>query len=237
MSKFKIFIERKEFYNNKLKSEIDSVFIDVSKDSTSPYKIFNPNYCWGRIPLPYKQNIYKNRQITAESLNALWEGLKVFENCDIDISWFKSSTNGARVENEKSGKFIGIKRGIYGDCVFSEEEARERVYIPTYKWILENRAYEFVLKLRNIRQYKDIVIIDDNTNCNIKDCEEPLSTGFLLKAYIEGSHPYEDIVIVDKEYHTYIGRNIIQWCTYKRTFKEIPPIENIIVAPTLEFDY
>ena len=71
-------------------------------------------------------------------------------------------------------------------------EARNKILIPTYCWMLEEKAYEIIEFLRKERLNRNIVIVDNSINYCINNTEIPLSFAFLLKSYIEGIEPYKD---------------------------------------------
>jgi hypothetical protein len=60
------------------------------------------------------------------------------------------------------------------------------IYVPAYKWMLENKAQEQVQKLREWSENKIVILLDYNTNEDITDPSSPLSHAAMVKAYIEG---------------------------------------------------
>ena len=84
-----------------------------------------------------------------------------------------------------------------------------------------------ILELRNLSENIDIVILDYPKNTKgIELYTGEISIGFLLKAYLEGSTPYEDVYEYKEEYkyitdHKRIHehKRLIQ-----RVLKEIPPL-------------
>ena len=71
-------------------------------------------------------------------------------------------------------------------------EARKEIYIPTYRWVLENKVLSIIERMKEASKTKTIVLLDYNTNQDVNDASKPLSHAFLIKAYIEGIYPYGD---------------------------------------------
>ena len=64
-------------------------------------------------------------------------------------------------------------------------EARKMIYVPAYKWVLENKCSDLVNKIRIIAQHKTVILLDYNTNEDIERASKPLSHASILKRYIE----------------------------------------------------
>lgn len=213
----------------------NAVFADVT--STSPYtalRMLSPFYPWGGIPVSYSPGV------TATCVEAVWQGLKVFESMGVDETTFLNDTiRGLKRSNRKYGKILGHRKGIYGNCLLGYIDARKKIYIPTYKWMLEHRAYTTI---QYIRQYqienpdKTIVLLDYQTNCDIENPQKPLSHAFLVKAYIEGIYPYDDVLVEKTIHHYYCGRKTTQWTTIEYQYKQLPEFEHIDNQLKLDFD-
>ena len=65
-------------------------------------------------------------------------------------------------------------------------DARMQVYVPAYKWVLENKAVNQVEKIREWSKDKIVVLLDYNTNEDLQDASSALSHAAMIKAYIEG---------------------------------------------------
>jgi hypothetical protein len=75
-------------------------------------------------------------------------------------------------------------------------EARKQIYIPAYKWILENKVSDIIVRLRDASNSgKTIVLLDYDTNPDIENAKKPLSHASLIKAYAEGTYPYEGVIV------------------------------------------
>ena len=63
-----------------------ATIIDVTSKGKIPFIKFSPFYPIGNIPVPLSESVF------AESVEGIWQGLKVFENFGIDISKFEITT-------------------------------------------------------------------------------------------------------------------------------------------------
>lgn len=93
--------------------------------------------------------------VTATCVEAVWQGLKVFESADVDLKMFKNdSMKNIKRTVRKFGKPLGHRKGVNGRELLDYIEARKLIYIPTYKWVLEIRCkvllrdYERLARLR-----------------------------------------------------------------------------------------
>ena len=68
-----------------------------------------------------------------------------------------------------------------------------QIYIPTYKWVLDNvrEVHNIVMRIAERSKTHDIVFLDYNTNIEFRDISSPLSHAGLVKLYIEGHYPTE----------------------------------------------
>ena len=64
----------------------DAVIVDVTSKATDEMIRLSPFYPHGGIPVPFSPNF------AAMSVEGIWQGLKVFENCGIDIDMFYNTT-------------------------------------------------------------------------------------------------------------------------------------------------
>ena len=213
----------------------NAVLADVT--STSPHiplRKLSPFYPWGGIPVSFSPGI------VATCVEAVWQGLKVFESMGVDENTFSNDTmRGLKRSTKKYGKILGHQKGVHGETLLGYLDARKKIYIPTYKWMLEHKAYETILYFR---QYwinnpdKNIILLDYQTNCDIENPRQPLSHAFLLKAYIEGIYPYEDVIIEKTVHHYYCGRKVIEWTTTEHVYKQLPIFEQMDTQLKLDFD-
>jgi hypothetical protein len=178
---------RRKKQDTLLKKYPDAIIADVTSHAKDSLLKLSPFFPHGGIPVPFSDNM------TAECVEAIWQGLKVFESADVDVSMFQNGTmKNIKRTVRKFGKPLGHRKGVNGMELLGYIEARKLIYIPTYKWVLENKVQNIIERLREASQTKDIVLLDYNTNCDVDDPKQPLSHAFLVKAYVEGIYPFGD---------------------------------------------
>ena len=170
-----------------LKKYPNAIIADVTSHAKDSLLKLSPFFPHGGIPVPFSDNV------TAECVEAIWQGLKVFESADVDVNMFQNGTmKNIKRTVRKFGKPLGHRKGVNGTELLGYIEARKLIYIPTYKWVLENKVQNIIERLREASRTKDIVLLDYNTNCDVDDPKQPLSHAFLVKAYVEGIYPFGD---------------------------------------------
>lgn len=174
-----------------LKKYPNAILADVTskaKDGLIKLSPFYPHY---GIPVPFSPGY------AATCVEAIWQGLKVFENYDVDTSLFSNDTmRGLKRTVRKYGTPLGHRKGVNGTELLGYIEARKQIYIPTYKWVLENKVKDIIDRLREASKTKTIVLLDYDTNADVNNPSRPLSHASLIKAYAEGIYPYGDKVEV-----------------------------------------
>jgi hypothetical protein len=177
-----------------LKKYPDAILADVTSQADTRLRELSPFYPHYDIPVPFSEGY------TATCVEAIWQGLKVFESCDVDIEMFKNDTmRNIKRTVRRFGKPLGHRKGVHGKELLGYIEARKQIYIPTYKWVLENKVAWIIEKLREASKTKTIVLLDYDTNADVENAKKPLSHASLIKAYVEGLYPYEDSSINKKE--------------------------------------
>jgi hypothetical protein len=78
---------------------------------------------------------------------------------------------------------------VHGEELLGDIEARKKIYLPCYKWVLENKLKKLVTAIRIISKNKPVVLLDYNTNPDVNNPKKALSHASLIKAYIEGNYP------------------------------------------------
>ena len=132
---------------------------------------------------------FRHRQFGA-SVEGIWQGLKVFDKADVDLTVLQNKTmKGIKRSVRRFGKGLGHRAGIHGDHVLPYLEARKTIYLPTYRWVLENCLQEQVSELKKMSLDKNIVLLDYQTNGDLEDLSKPLSHAALVKRYVEGEWP------------------------------------------------
>lgn len=173
---------------NLLKKYPDAIICDVTSQAKDNLVKLSPFYPHYGIPVPF------NPGITAACVEGIWQGLKVFETTDVDVSLFSNDTmKNIKRTVRKYGKPLGHRKGINSSELLSYIEARKQIYIPSYQWVLENKVKLIVDKLSEASKSKTIVFLDYNTNSDIEDSSKPLSHASLIKAYIEGVFPFNQV--------------------------------------------
>ena len=206
-----IYIENKKRKIENIHKEYpNAVILDLTSTSNQRYsQILSPFFPHNNIPIPFTDNL------TATCVEAIWQGLKVFNDVDVDFEMFKNDTmHNLKRTVRKYGKPKGHRKGAYGSEILDYESARKLIYLPTYKWVLDN-----VIEVRNVlkkikiqSEKQDIVFLDYNTNIDYRDLSKPLSHAGLVKLYIEDKYPTEkDFIlgnsIIEKKEKSKLKRN------------------------------
>ena len=181
-----IVVESKKQKKEKLERKYPgALFIDVTSRAEDEFVRLSPFYPHGDIPVPFSPGR------TSASVEGIWQGLKVFEQADIDTSLFENrKMRGLKRFENKYGRTLGHKKGVDGDPaqLLDIVMARKFIYAPSYRWILENKAQEQVEKIRALSEKGIVVLLDYAKNTNLY-VNSPLSHAWLIKAYIEDCYP------------------------------------------------
>ncbi|GAA1187594.1 DUF6939 family protein [Kitasatospora gansuensis] len=158
--------------------------IDVTSKAPDPWVRLSPFYPHGGLPVPYFDGV------TSQSVEGVWQTLKVFEHADIDLGKLEVTTmKGLKRTVRRYGPVQGHRAGPQSEQLLPYETARRRIYLPTYRWMLEHRASDLVERLRGI---PDVVLLDYTTNGDVTDPRSPLSHAALIQLYLEGRWPEEN---------------------------------------------
>lgn len=158
--------------------------LDLTSRGPEPWVRFSPFFPHGGIPVPFTP------ERTGASVEGIWQGLKVFETADVDPSRLRvTSMTGLKRSTRKYGKVLGHRAGLQGERLLSYAEARMHIYLPTYRWVLENHLYRELERLRELEDIGDVVLLDYETNCDPDDLSRPLSHAGLVKLFLEGAWP------------------------------------------------
>lgn len=175
-----------------LKKYPGAILADVTSSAKDGLVKLSPFYPHGGIPVPFTE------RMTACCVEAIWQGLKVFEHCDVDTSLFTNTTmRGLKRTVRRFGRPLGHRKGVHGTELLGYIEARKLIYIPTYRWVLENKVQAIIERLREASKTKTIILLDYDTNADVENANKPLSHASLIKAYVEGLYPYGDKVAQD----------------------------------------
>ncbi len=196
-----IYIANKKRKLESIQKEYPGAFIlDIT--SSSPYhygQILSPFYPHGNIPIPGESHGMK-----ATCVEAIWQGLKVFEGADIDIHMFRNDTmKNIKRTVRKYGRPLGHRFGVFSQTILNYPDARRYIYIPSYKYVLDNisEVHNVVERIKKQAEASDIVLLDYNLNPDNRDLSKPLSHAELVKMYIEGRYPTknEDFIPLTSE--------------------------------------
>lgn len=171
-----------------LKKYPNAILADVTSCAKDDLVKLSPFYPHGGIPVPFSEGY------SATCVEAIWQGLKVFEGSGVDTSLFSNDTmKGLKRTVRRYGRPLGHQKGVNGKELLGYIEARKQIYIPTYKWVLENKVASIIERLRVASKTKTIILLDYDTNADVEDAKKPLSHASLIKAFAEDTYPYGDI--------------------------------------------
>ena len=159
----------------------NSIIVDVTSKGELPMVKFSPFYPIGNIPIPFSENKF------SESVEGIWQGLKVFESQDVDEFKFHiTSMKGLKRTVRKFGIPKGHRKGINGNELLDYITARKLIYLPTYKWVLDNCLEKEINELKGLATDKTLILLDYETNGDIENPKKPLSHAQLIKRRLEG---------------------------------------------------
>lgn len=160
---------------NILRDYPDATIFDVT--SKGAMQKLSPFFPHGKIPVPGMEDTY------SFSVEDIWQGLKTFEGEGIDTSCFTNCTmKDLKRTCRTHGRCLGHK---YGDELLEYIEARKKIYVPSYYYMLENYCMNTVKAIKKLSESKTVVLLDYDTNEDIEDWHKPLSHASLIKRYIE----------------------------------------------------
>ena len=182
-----IYVVNKKRKLEKVKEEFpNAIILDITSKSNMYAQILSPFYPHMNIPIPFTEGL------TATCVEAVWQGLKVFDGADVDFATFRNDTmHDLKRTVRKFGMPKGHRKGADGTELLGYFEARMLIYLPTYKWVLDNvpEVHRVVERIKEQSKIQDIVLLDYNTNIDFRDASKPLSHAGLVKLYIEGKYP------------------------------------------------
>lgn len=158
--------------------------IDVTSKGIEPFVRLRPFYPHRNIPVPFSPNTF------SYSVEGIWQGLKVFEQADIDTSKFEvKNMKGIKRTDRKFGNPLGHRKGINGTELLDYLTARKQIYLPSYVWLLQNKTTSKVDQLTQIALRQDLVLLDFETNSGINNTKKLLSHAALIKKFIDKNIP------------------------------------------------
>ena len=103
---------------NILKKYPDAVIADVTSQATDDLVKLSPFYPHGGIPVPFSEGY------TAMCVEAIWQGLKVFESADVDVNMFGNDT----MKNiKRTVRRFGKPLGRCGKAAVCDDHGRRAV--------------------------------------------------------------------------------------------------------------
>lgn len=172
---------------NILKKYPNALILDISSKGEQPWVKFSPFYPHGNIPIP---PISDNQKYFSQTVEGIWQGLKVFEGEDIDRSKFAiKNMEGIKRTVRKFGKPLGHRYGVEGQELLDYPTARTKIYLRTYAWVLDNLLQKEIQLLKEKAVKQDLVLLDYNTNEDIENYKSPLSHAGLVKRYLLKKSP------------------------------------------------
>lgn len=122
-----------------------AVIVNLTSKAKDDFVKFSPFYPHGGIPVPFSPGW------TSESVEGIWQGLKVFSDFGVNTSKFKvASMSGLKRTERKFGKVLGHNRGVGGVDLLDYVQAKECIYLPAYRWVLENRLGDLMVRLADM---------------------------------------------------------------------------------------
>jgi hypothetical protein len=158
--------------------------LDVTSRGAEPWVRFSPFYPHGEIPVPFSPGVYSH------TVEGIWQGLKVFTTADVDPSKFEITTmRGLKRSARQYGPVLGHRAGVTGGRLLPYAQARQAIYLPSYRWLLEHRLRHLLNDLRQMARDQTVVLLDYETNGDVCDVTRPLSHAWLVKHYVDGTWP------------------------------------------------
>lgn len=163
------------------KSYPDAICLDLTSKGENPWVKFSPFYPHGNIPVPFSS------ELVAQSVEGIWQGLKVFETSGIDTSKFDVTTmKGLKRTVRKFGAVKGHAKGVDSEELLSYRDARYQIYLPSYLWVLENCLQDELTQLKVLSTHQTVLLLDYETNTELDNLSKPLSHAGLVKRYCDG---------------------------------------------------
>ena len=154
----------------------DALILDVTSRGPEPWVRLSPFYPHGGIPVP------GHPDRTAQSVEGVWQALKVFASEEEDFSKLEVTTmKGIKRTVRRLGPPLGHR--LEGRLL-GYAEARRSVYLPTYRWMLDHRASAVVGELRELSTKQTVVLLDYTSNGDVADLSKPLSHAALVAQHV-----------------------------------------------------
>jgi len=110
-----------------------ATILDVTSKGPEAWVRFSPFFPHGGIPVPLSPGA------KGASVEGIWQGLKVFDSADVDLNMIANTTmKGIKRTVRTNGPVRGHRAGIGSDVLLSYHDARLQIYLPAYRWVLDN---------------------------------------------------------------------------------------------------
>ena len=162
----------------------DHKIIDITSKAPEPFVKLSPFYPIGDIPVPLSEGHF------AQSVEGIWQGLKVFESEGIDLSKMEVTTmKGLKRTVRKFGNVKGHQAGVSSQDLLPYIDARKQIYLPAYRWVLDHKVGDVLQLIRDEAAQHPVILLDYEINGDIDNAAKPLSHAYLVKYYLEGNFP------------------------------------------------
>ena len=134
-------------------------------DFVHDFSEFSPFVQYGDIPVP-------RSSYSSDTVEGVWQGLKLV--CGhIDLAYFHGKGR------KRDGN---VKGHLYGDRVLKYKEARKKIFIPTYTFMVKNHIPKTILEEIRQRALDDTpqFFFDVDQNGNLGNLHEPLAHSAVL---------------------------------------------------------
>lgn len=155
----------------------EALILDVTSRAPEPWIRLSPFYPHGGIPVP------GHPDRTSQSVEGVWQALKVFASEAEDFAKLEiTALKGIKRTVRRLGPPLGHR---LNGRLLGYEEARRLLYLPTYRWMLDNRTPDLIVELRELSSDRTVVLLDYTTNGDVADLSTPLSHAALIAQRIQ----------------------------------------------------
>jgi hypothetical protein len=96
---------------------------------------------------------------------------------------------GIKRSGKSRGAVLEHRFGADEGVLLGYRDARVRIDLPAYRWVLDNRLAAEVARLRVYGAGGTLVLLNYETNGDIDDLSGPLSHAAVPRCYLEGTWP------------------------------------------------
>ena len=114
----------------------------------------------------------------------------MFETEDVDVSrWAITTMRDIKRAGRSRGAVCGHRFGVGSADLLGYRDARHRIYLPAYRFVLETKLSHEVELLRAELRSRPVVLLDYETNADVDDLSRPLSHAALVAHFLSGTWP------------------------------------------------